>query len=457
MSNLGVTIWCILFHRSMSHPFYWDVGPRKMEETKRRRKTLSLSLCFSLGGNLDIQETHRNPRYPTWGQKHGSRRYHFTRAHQFGHSIWRVSVMYTLGFTFVLPKPGDLAILQIPKAQGLFKEHKWWVCLKIRYPDPFINLVSSKWYYFLSEVGNKPKIMLLHSHTLYSETHPKKIIKCDWSTWFSSSLTCFAMSVLVSQGLPMTTSAGETGELSVWRCWRWFFLAKQSDWVFFFSQEMASPIGIDVIRRMHIGTFPKEKQRATWVSTQIPCRTISYLQMKYWCTPFWFFHPSTLSCHPFHGGLRAGKSCKKITQYFVYCSSWSCHFEEDSYQWAYHQNATGNIHLGGFFPAEDQLFQNPKATGPALWNFSRFPSPGPFQRSDVSIRCWGWGKSHSRQSQGARTKSRCCPGFFPPEKWGKFSDGWISEVSRFFSPFLWLENLMDTVSMLKFESCLFVH
>lgn len=79
--------------------------------------------------------------------------------------------------------------------------------------------------------------------------------------------------------------------------------------VIFFSQEMASPIGIDLIRRMHVGTFAKEKQRATWVSTQIPCRTISYLQMTYWCTPFWFFHPSTLSCHPFHGGLRAGKSC----------------------------------------------------------------------------------------------------------------------------------------------------
>ena len=67
---------------------------------------------------------------------------------------------------------------------------------------------------------------------------PKKIIKCHWSTWFSSSLTRFAMSVLVSQGLPMTTSAGETGELSC---------------------EMASPIGIDLIRRMHIGTFAKRK------------------------------------------------------------------------------------------------------------------------------------------------------------------------------------------------------
>lgn len=174
------------------------------------------------------------------------------------------------------------------------------MCLKIRYPDPYINLVSSKMILFsFRSRKHTLLIMLLHSHPLYSETHPKKIIKCDWSTWFSSSLTCFAMSVLVSQGLPMTTSAGETGELSVWRCWRWFF----------FPQEMASPIGIDLIRWMHIGTFAKEKQRATWVSTQIPCCTISYLQMKYWRTPFWFFHPSTLSCHPFHGGLRAGKSC----------------------------------------------------------------------------------------------------------------------------------------------------
>ena len=252
----------------------------------------------------------------------------------------------------------------------------------------------------------------------------QKIIKCDWSTWFSSSLTCFAMSVLVSQGLPMTTSAGETGELSVWRCWRWFFVAKQSDWVDFFSQEMASPIGIDLIRRMHIGTLAKEKHRATWVSTQIPCRTISYLQMKYLCTPFRFFHPCTLSCHPCPGGLKAGKSCKKSlkTLYIV--------VREVAILKKIPSNKPTKTQPGTFTleatPSNfDQLFGTPRPPA-ALWNFSRHLTNWPFQRSDVSIACWGWGGCHSRRSQGARTKSRCCPEIFPTVNGGNFRmDGYL--------------------------------